>query len=89
MDIEPSTLRILWTVVEDMPSQDLLFMSDTALIAMLMKKVTRRNIMARKEFLSGEQVHALYGYIGTKLSLIRDMTRFRFFDESIYFTNVG
>jgi len=76
MKVESSTLRMLWMVVEDMPSHDLLALSDTALIAMLMQRVSKRLL------LSGEEVHSLYAYIGAKRSLIRDMAVFRLSDLS-------
>ena len=71
MKVEPSLLRLLWAVIEDMPSHDIISLSDTALIAMLMQEVSRRML------LSGEEVHSLYGYIGSKISLIRDTVAFR------------
>lgn len=63
----PSMLRLLWAVIEDMPSHDLLIMSDTALISKLLQNVSK------KVLLSGEEVGILYGYIGSRISLIRDM----------------
>ncbi|MEB3211854.1 MAG: hypothetical protein VKL39_10890 [Leptolyngbyaceae bacterium] len=71
MGVESSTLRVLWTVVEDMPSHDVFALSDTALIAMLMNKVSRQTL------LKGDEVSALYSYIGAKLHLIRDIAAFQ------------
>ena len=70
MNVNSSTLRMLWTVVETVPKHTILGLSDTALIAMLMQEVSRRII------LSGEEVGALYGYIGNHLHLIRDIAVF-------------
>lgn len=71
MMIESSMLREVWAVVEKMPTPDLLALSDTALIAMLMKHVSQR------VSLNAEEVNDLYAYIGTKLVLIRDIASFR------------
>lgn len=70
MRIESSTLRILWTVVEDVPSHDVFALSDTALIALLMQRVSHHML------LTGEEVNSLYAYIGAKLHLIRDIASF-------------
>lgn len=69
--IDSAMLRLLWTVIEDSHSQDLLTLSDTALIAMLMQQISRRVL------LSGEEVCSLYAYLSSKLTLIRDMADFR------------
>ena len=71
MMIKSSMLREVWAVVEDMPSLDLLTLSDNALIAMLMQHISKRVP------LSAEDVSVLYGYIGAKLVLIRDIASFR------------
>ena len=69
--IEPSLLRLLWAVIEDVPSQDLLSLSDTALLAMLLREVSRRVL------LRGEEVCGLYEYISSRLLLIRDIADYR------------
>jgi hypothetical protein len=66
MEIDPTMLRLLWAVIEDMRTQDLLMLSDTALTAMLLRRI------ARQVLLSGEEVNTLYGYINIKLPLIRE-----------------
>jgi hypothetical protein len=66
MEIDPTMLRLVWAVIEDMKTQDLLMLSDTALTAMLLRRISRQVL------LSGEEVNLLYGYINTKLPLIRD-----------------
>ncbi|NET51552.1 MAG: hypothetical protein F6K09_23410 [Merismopedia sp. SIO2A8] len=75
--MEPSTLRMLWAVVEDMSSHDLLTLSDTALIATLMQSVSRRLSLSREE-----GCH-LSVYIDQKRGLIRDMAAFRTSDLSL------
>ena len=71
MMLESSTLRELWTVVESVPCNDLLTLSDTALIAMLMQQVSRRIL------LNGNEVGNLYTYLRSKTALIRDMAASR------------
>jgi hypothetical protein len=71
MIIDPSTLRLFWAVFEDTQSHDLLALSDTALVKMLLQEVSRRIL------LSGEEVCMLYGYIGDRRQLIRDLAEFR------------
>ncbi|PSN17569.1 hypothetical protein C7271_17050 [filamentous cyanobacterium CCP5] len=66
---------MVWTVVEDASSQDLLELSDTALVAMVLKQISRR------AWLDVEEVSALYDYIGSKLVLIRDSASFRLVAE--------
>ncbi len=63
----PSMQRLLWSAVEDAQSQELLTLSDTALMAMLLRQISRRSL------LSGEEVCALYAYGSSKISLIRDI----------------
>ncbi len=72
MGIDSSTVRLTWTVIDELLTQDLLTLNDTALVRLLLKQI------ARKMLLNGEQVCALYGYIGSKTTLIRDMAESRF-----------
>ena len=67
MLISTSILRLTWTVVEEAPPRDLLHLSDTMLVRLLLQHV------AQKILLSAEEVCALYGYLGSKVSLIRDI----------------
>ena len=67
MSVNASLLRLLWTIVEEMKIQDLLTLSDTALIAVLLQRVSRQVL------LTGEEVCQLYAYIGSRLLLIRDL----------------
>ena len=70
MNINSSTLRMLWTVVDTLPKHMVLDLSDTALIKMLMQEVSRRIV------LNGKEVGALDRYIGNHLHLIRDIATF-------------
>ena len=76
----PSMLRLLWAVIEEMPSHDLLILSDTALISKLLQNISKKVLLSSKKvLLSGEEVGILYGYIGSRISLIRDMADCRCF----------
>lgn len=65
--MNPSILRLTWAAVEEIQSRDLLDLTDTALVRLILQQV------ARKILLSGEEVGALYDYISTRMPLIRDM----------------
>jgi hypothetical protein len=69
--INASMLRLIWTLIEESHPEDLLDLSDTMLVKLLLQQV------AEKILLSGEEIHALYGYVGSKVSLIRDMAESR------------
>ena len=71
MDINSSTLRMLWTVVETLPKHTILGLSNTDLIAMLMQEVSMRILLSR------EETGNLYSYIDNHLHLIRDMATFQ------------
>lgn len=63
---DPGLLRLLWAAIEEMQSQDLLTLTDTALVAILLQQLSKRVL------LSGEEVCHLYAYIGSRIALIRD-----------------
>jgi hypothetical protein len=65
--MESSTLRLVWDVVEETQLTDLLTLPDTALIKLLLQRISR------KVLLSGEEVCALYEYISSRIRLIRDI----------------
>lgn len=67
MLVNSSMLYLTWSVIEDTSSSELLSLTDTALIRLLLKQI------ARKMLLSGEEVCELYGYIGSRTTLIRDI----------------
>ena len=62
-----STLRQLWSVVEETQSSLLLRLSDTELVKQLLSQLESRNS------LSNEEAIAISGYIHSKTSLIRDL----------------
>ncbi|NJP10689.1 MAG: hypothetical protein HC866_15445 [Leptolyngbyaceae cyanobacterium RU_5_1] len=64
-------LRLVWDVVEEIPSSKLLTLTDTALIKVILQHIAVRIL------LSGEDVCSLYGYIGSRTMLIRDMAESR------------
>lgn len=80
MEINSLKLQLLWTAAEEMPSQDLLALSDNALIVALLRQVSAQVL------LSGEEVCSLYAYIGAKLPLIRDIADSR---RSQRFTSIA
>lgn len=75
MLVSPSMLRLTWVIVEEFPTEDLLTLSDTRLIKLLLQHV------ARQIALNGEEICALYSYLGSKLSLIRDIAESRNSEE--------
>lgn len=76
MLISASTLRLTWAIVEEASPKDLLNLSDTMLVKLLLQHV------AQKILLTGEEVCALYGYLGSRLSLIRDIAESRLTQET-------
>jgi len=67
MGINPSVLRIVWSVVESVPSNNLLSSSDTALVSTVVDHTSNQTP------LSEEDVYSLSQYIRSKISLIRDV----------------
>lgn len=76
MLVNSSRLRLIWAVVEEIPPSDLLTFPDTALVKLLLQHVTQ------KVLLNGEEVCALYGYLGSKVTLIRDIAESRLAQET-------
>lgn len=70
MNVDPSMMRLLWSVVGEISGRELIDLSDTALVAMLLQRISRRVL------LRGEETDVLYTYIGARLSLIRDLVAF-------------
>lgn len=65
--MDSSTLRLVWDVVEETQLSDLLTLPDTALVKLLLQRISR------KVLLSGEEVCTLYEYISSRTKLIRDI----------------
>jgi hypothetical protein len=65
--MDSSALRLVWNVVEETQIKDLLTLPDTALVKLLLQRISR------KVLLSGEEVCTMYEYISTHTRLIRDM----------------
>lgn len=70
MILSSPVMRMVWKVVEDISSQELLALSDTALIVLVLRQISKR------VWLDAEEVSPLYEYIGSKLALIRDCASF-------------
>ncbi|HEY9779383.1 MAG TPA: hypothetical protein V6D09_04510 [Leptolyngbyaceae cyanobacterium] len=62
-----STLRQIWSVIEETQSSLLLRLSDTELVKQLLSQLESRNS------LSNEEMIAVSGYIHSRTSLIRDL----------------
>jgi hypothetical protein len=71
MLISASTLRLAWAVVEETSTLELLNLSDTLLLKLLLQQI------ATKISLTGEEICALYGYLGSRLLLIRELAESR------------
>lgn len=69
--MESSTLRLIWDVVEETQISELLGLPDTALVKLLLQRVSR------KVLLNGEEVCILYDYISSRTRLIRDIAESR------------
>ncbi|MDX2232839.1 MAG: hypothetical protein NW220_24625 [Leptolyngbyaceae cyanobacterium bins.349] len=70
--LNTSLLRLTWSVIEDAQTTDLLALTDTGLVRLLLQKISSRSL------LSGEEICCLYDYISSKSMLIRDMAQSRF-----------
>ena len=71
MSINSSMLRLTWAAIEETPSHELLTLTDTALVKLILQQITQ------KILLTGEEVCALHGYLGSKTRLIRDIAESR------------
>lgn len=69
--MDSSTLRLIWDVIEETQNNELLNLPDTALVKLLLQRISR------KLLLSGEEVCLLYDYISTRTRLIRDIVESR------------
>lgn len=69
--MDSSTLRLIWDVVEETQISELLSLPDTALVKLLLQRVSR------KVLLNGEEVCILYDYISSRTRLIRDIAESR------------
>lgn len=74
--IDTSLLRLTWSVIEETQSPNLLSLTDTGLVRLLLQRISRQIL------LSGEEVYLLYDYISSKTTLIRDMADSRFVHHS-------
>lgn len=72
LTIETSLLRLTWSVIEEAQSANLLSLTDTGLVRLLLQRISKRIL------LTGDEVCLLYDYISSKTTLIRDMAESRF-----------
>jgi hypothetical protein len=75
MLLTSATLRLTWTVIEETPINQRILLPDTALVRLILQKIATRMM------LTGEDVCELYGYIGSKISLIRDVAESQLMHE--------
>jgi hypothetical protein len=72
LTIETSLLRLTWSVIEEAQNTNLLSLTDTGLVRLLLQRISKRIL------LTGEEVCLLYDYLSSKITLIRDITESRF-----------
>jgi GR25 family glycosyltransferase involved in LPS biosynthesis len=65
--MDSSTLRLVWSVVEETRSSELLELTDTAMVKRIVQHIND------KILLSGEQACAVSHYVSSKTMLIRDI----------------
>ncbi|GAA6623829.1 hypothetical protein [Scytonema sp. NUACC26] len=66
-----STLRQLWSVIEETQTSILLNFSDTELIQQLLKQLQNQKL------LSGEELNTINVYLSSRIPLIRDIASAR------------
>ncbi|NWF58349.1 MAG: hypothetical protein HXY43_03280 [Fischerella sp.] len=66
-----STLRQLWSVIEDTQTSILLEVNDTELVQQLLRQLETQKI------LSSEEISVISAYISSRLPLIRDLALLR------------
>jgi len=70
--LDSSMIRLTWAVIEEAQSTNLLSLTDTGLVRLLLQRISKRIL------LNGDEVCALYDYISSRTMLIRDMADSRF-----------
>lgn len=69
--MDSTTLRLLWSVVEETQTNILLGLPETDLIKQIIRQVNSRRM------LSGEETNTVSAYISSRTSLIRDLAQAR------------
>ncbi len=69
--MESSMLRLVWNVIDETQSGELLALPDIALVKLLLQRISRRVL------LSGEEICTIYEYISKRTRLIRDIAESR------------
>lgn len=69
--IHTSTLRLLWMVVEETQTRDLLKLSDLELVQQLISQ------LHSKKMLSRDETHCVNEYLRSKILLIRELAQMR------------
>ncbi|MBW4565405.1 MAG: hypothetical protein KME32_30840 [Mojavia pulchra JT2-VF2] len=66
-----TTLRLLWSVIEETQTSILLGLNDTELIKQILAQINN------KQLLSGEEIDSVRAYIYARTPLIRDLAQAR------------
>lgn len=69
--IHTSTLRLLWNVVEETQTRDLLKLSDLELVQQLVSQ------LHSKKMLSRDEINCVNEYLRSKILLIRELAQMR------------
>jgi hypothetical protein len=69
--VNASTLRQLWSLIEDTHTNILLEVNDTELIQQLLRQLENQKL------LSSEESKVIHAYISSRLPLIRDLAMLR------------
>lgn len=77
MELDPSMIRLIWSVIEETQTMHLLSLTDTGLVRLLLQRVSKRIL------LNGEEVCELYDYISSKTTLIRDIADSQLHPEAL------
>jgi hypothetical protein len=67
MMLDATILRSVWSIIADLRNPDILYLSDAALIGVVLQQIAQRTL------LNHEETGRLQTYLNTKLPLIRDM----------------
>ncbi|EKQ70535.1 hypothetical protein OsccyDRAFT_0829 [Leptolyngbyaceae cyanobacterium JSC-12] len=70
--LDSSMIRLTWAVIEETQSTNLLSLTDTGLVRLLLQRISKRIL------LTGDEVCELYDYISSRTMLIRDIADSQF-----------
>ena len=73
---KPLVLRLIWTIIEDIPSQHLIALSNTALIETLIQQ------LSNYEQFNKSEISFVSNYLESRIKLIKDTAVSRYSEES-------